>query len=197
MQGSAEVTTDEKLSLIKKAYRALKAETERREADLAAERAGQQRERGLLVARVDELQRELHETKEAVRKAGADAAERLRLLAQEDGSDAMPPPATPPPASSGDDPMSASMASYNRGADWADRVLNARDVFKTALATSIESVSGLAVPQTAQLQLERQERVIEAQTQVRTAARNSAQFCAILSRSPLTLRRYTSRCGST
>ena len=89
-----------------------------------------------------------------------------RLLAQEDGSDAMPPPATPPPASSGDDPMSASMASYNRGADWADRVLNARDVFKTALATSIESVSGLAVPQTAQLQLERQERVIEAQTQV-------------------------------
>ena len=160
MQGSAEVTTDEKLSLIKKAYRALKAETERREADLAAERAGQQRERGLLVARVDELQRELHETKEAVRKAGADAAERLRLLAQEDGSDAMPPP-----ASSGDDPMSASMASYNRGADWADRVLNARDVFKTALATSIESVSGLAVPQTAQLQLERQERVIEAQTQ--------------------------------
>ena len=59
MQGSAEVTTDEKLSLIKKAYRALKAETERREADLAAERAGQQRERGLLVARVDELQREV------------------------------------------------------------------------------------------------------------------------------------------
>ena len=30
MQGSSEVTTDEKLSLIKKAYRALKAETERR-----------------------------------------------------------------------------------------------------------------------------------------------------------------------
>jgi len=197
MQGSAEVTTDEKLSLIKKAYRALKAETERREADLAAERAGQQRERGLLVARVDELQRELHETKEAVRKAGADAAERLRLLAQEDGSDAMPPPATPPPASSGDDPMSASMASYNRGADWADRVLNARDVFKTALATSIESVSGLAVPQTAQLQLERQERVIEAQTQVRAAQflrairRNSSDALSLL------LCRCTSRCGST
>ena len=82
MQGSAEVTTDEKLSLIKKAYRALKAETERREADLAAERAGQQRERGLLVARVDELQRELHELKEAVRKAAddGDAARAARPL---------------------------------------------------------------------------------------------------------------------
>ena len=57
----------------------------------------------------------------------------------------MPPPATPPPASSGDDPMSASMASYNRGADWADRVLNARDVFKTALHVQAADLTTFAV----------------------------------------------------
>ena len=45
-------------------------------------------------------------------------------------------------------------ASYQRGMEWADRVLNARDVFKSAISTSLESVSALAVPQAVQDQLE-------------------------------------------
>jgi hypothetical protein len=42
----AEPTTEEKLSLLKKAYRSLKQESERREEAMAAERAAAQRERG-------------------------------------------------------------------------------------------------------------------------------------------------------
>ena len=50
--------------------------------------------------------------------------------------------------------------------EWADRMLNARDVFRTALSTSIESVSALAVPQSVQAQLEQYEERLEAQSQV-------------------------------
>ena len=39
-------TTEEKLSLLKKAYRSLKQDAERREEAMAAERAAAQRERG-------------------------------------------------------------------------------------------------------------------------------------------------------
>jgi len=70
-------TTDEKLSLLKKAYRSLKQESERREEAMAAERAASQRERGALLARIDELTRELEALRDSVRKAGAEARERL------------------------------------------------------------------------------------------------------------------------
>jgi hypothetical protein len=43
---AANPTAEEKLSLLKKAYRSLKQESERREEAMAAERAAAQRERG-------------------------------------------------------------------------------------------------------------------------------------------------------
>eukprot|EP00962_Isochrysis_galbana_P034730 scaffold11807_cov101-Isochrysis_galbana.AAC.1 len=46
MAQAANPTTEEKLSLLKKAYRSLKQESERREEAMAAERAAAQRERG-------------------------------------------------------------------------------------------------------------------------------------------------------
>ena len=66
-------------------------------------------------------------------------------------------------------------ASYQRGMEWADRVLSARpssalstglSTFKSALSTSLESVSALAVPQAVQEQLELQARTLEAHAQL-------------------------------
>ena len=175
MDSSGQLDDQEKLQLLKKAYRALKQELERRDESQAAERATHQRERGLLMSRTSELQRELHELKEAVRSAGRQAAARLQQLERDKPQEAAPV-ATPAPdavvslcadsagaASASAPPASAS---YQRGMEWADRVLNARDVFKSAISTSLESVSALAVPQAVQDQLELQERMLEAQAQV-------------------------------
>ena len=175
MDSSGQLDDQEKLQLLKKAYRVIKQELERRDESLAAERAAHQRERGLLMSRTSELQRELHELKEEVRSAGRQAAARLQQLERDKPPEAAPV-ATPAPdavvslcadsagaASASAPPASAS---YQRGMEWADRVLNARDVFKSAISTSLESVSALAVPQAVQDQLELQERMLEAQAQV-------------------------------
>ena len=147
-------------------------ELERRDESLASERAAQHRERGLLLARNSELQRELQELKETVRAVGKDATLRLQQL--EHPRDKSPAAAEAAPApdsvvslcadSTVQEARAASppaAASYQRGMEWADRVLNARDVLKSgmetcksALSTSIESVSALAVPQAVQEQLE-------------------------------------------
>ena len=162
MDSSGQLDDKEKLQLLKKAYRALKQELERRDESQAAERAAHQRERGLLMVRVAELQRELHELHEAVRSAGRQAAARLQQLERDKTPQATPLAAPAPDAVvalCGDGAGGAggagacaapASASYQRGMEWADRVLNARDVFKTALSTSLESVSALAVPQAAQ-----------------------------------------------
>ena len=190
MDSSGALDDQEKLQLLKKAYRALKQELERRDEAQAAERAAHQRERGLLMARVAELQRELHELQEAVRSAGRQAAARLQQLERD-----KPPQATPlaPPApdavvalcsdsaggaggAGGAGACAApACASYQRGMEWADRVLSARpssalstglSTFKSALSTSLESVSALAVPQAVQEQLELQARTLEAHAQL-------------------------------
>ena len=175
MDSSGQLDDQEKLQLLKKAYRALKQELERRDESQAAERATHQRERGLLMSRTSELQRELHELKEAVRSAGRQAAARLQQLERDKPPEAAPVAAPAPDAvvslcadSVGAASASAppASASYQRGMEWADRVLNARDVFKSAISTSLESVSALAVPQAVQDQLELQERMLEAQAQV-------------------------------
>ena len=166
MDSSIVISPEEKLTLLKKAYRALKQELERRDESQATERATHQRERGLLMSRTSELQRELHELKDAVRSAGRQAAARLQQLERDKPQEAAPV-ATPAPdsvvslcadsagATASTPPASVS---YQRGMEWADRVLNARDVFKSAISTSLESVSALAVPQAVQHQLETQER---------------------------------------
>lgn len=151
---SESLDAEAKLALLKRAYRALKLELERRDESQATERAAHQRERGLLLARTSELQRELQGLKEAVRSAGKEASARLQQLDR-----CKPQEATTTPApdsvvshcaqattSTGATPAPPAAASYQRGMEWADRVLNARDVFKTALSTSIESVSALAAP---------------------------------------------------
>ena len=154
MDSSIVISPEEKLTLLKKAYRALKQELERRDESQASERAAHQRERGLLLSRMSELQRELKELKDAVHVAGRQAAARLQQLERDKPQEATPV-ATPAPdavvssctdsagaASASTPPASAS---YQRGIEWADRVLNARDVFKSAISTSLESVSALAV----------------------------------------------------
>ena len=60
------VSAEEKLQLLKKAYRALKHETERRDEAVMAERVSHQRERGILMNRIEEIQNELRELKDAV-----------------------------------------------------------------------------------------------------------------------------------
>ena len=69
LQASAE----EKLALLKKVYRTLKQEMERREESHATERATWQRERATLLSRGDQLKRELSTLKASVRTAAAEA----------------------------------------------------------------------------------------------------------------------------
>ena len=52
MDSSGQLDDQEKLQLLKKAYRALKQELERRDESQAAERATHQRERGLLMVSI-------------------------------------------------------------------------------------------------------------------------------------------------
>ena len=187
MDSSGALDDQEKLQLLKKAYRALKQELERRDEAQAAERAAHQRERGLLMARVAELQRELHELQEAVRSAGRQAAARLQQLERDKPLQATPlaPPAPDAVVALCSDSAGGAggagagaapaCASYQRGMEWADRVLSARpssalstglSTFKSALSTSLESVSALAVPQAVQEQLELQARTLEAHAQL-------------------------------
>ena len=151
MTDSECLDAEAKLALLKRAYRALKLELERRDESQATERAAHQRERGLLLARTSELQRELQELKEAVRSAGKEASARLQQLDRDKSQEATTISPAPDSivshcatAAAGATSSLPAAASYQRGMEWADRVLNARDVFKTALSTSIESVSALA-----------------------------------------------------
>ena len=171
----AEVSTEEKLALLKKAYRTLKSEAERRDEAIGAERASHARERSVLSARVEELTHELDELKRAVRSAGAEARERLHAL--EAGAPGAASAQAPVPAAdsvvlkcaAAEGP--SAMSSYRRGMDWANHVLNARDAFTTALSTSFKSVSDLAVPQSVQQQMAHQLSVIDSLSQARARCR--------------------------
>ena len=176
LQASAE----EKLALLKKVYRTLKQEMERREESHATERATWQRERATLLSRGDQLKRELSTLKASVRTAAAEAEERLRAL------DFGPPPPASAPAphaalapsqrgsrSSGaqsaqSDPQSSAQSGYarssytRRGLELANQMLSAKDVLISALGTRLETVTGgMTVPSAVQHQLEVQLQVTQ------------------------------------
>ena len=141
---------DEKLELLKRAYRTIKKEMKDREEEIEAERAAAQRERRLLVTRVEELERELGEMKESVRAQGRAAASRLEELERQ-GAAPSRSPAAPPALDT------VVMSSYERGMVWADKVMNAKGTIKSALSSTVESVSTLALPSSVQQQLQRQQ----------------------------------------
>jgi hypothetical protein len=155
---------DERMELLKRAYRTIKKELKERETEFDEERGSLQREKRALARRVNELEQELCELREAVRARGRTAMECLSEFEQKSAAPARPP-ASPAPAV-------VVNSSYQRGMEWADKVMNARDTLSVALSTSgfrevvKESVSALAMPQSVQLQLQRQQQLFEAQAQV-------------------------------
>ncbi|EOD12781.1 hypothetical protein EMIHUDRAFT_459632, partial [Emiliania huxleyi CCMP1516] len=166
----AQTTSEEKLTLLKRAYRALKEESERREATMQEERASMQRERGALLAQIKVLTRDLDGLKESVRRAGAEARERLLANGEPLGRFSSGAGACPGSVASSSGCSSAHSAggggsegvgSYQKGREWAARVLHARDALTSALSTSLESVQGLAVPASVQAQLARQAALLD------------------------------------
>ena len=137
------LSSDEKLHLLKKAYKALKVELERRDEEHAAALAAQQRERSLLMARASELQRELQELKDTVRTARHDAEATLQQLENPSQDKEQDDKKQPPQQQGGKEQPAKNSGmpaavSYQHGMEWADRMLNAKNVFKTALSTSLE-----------------------------------------------------------
>ena len=165
---AAQPVYDERMELLKRAYRTIKKEMKDREEEFDAERATNQRERRLLMQRVEELERELAEMKESVRSRGRRAGERLENI-ERNGQVAAPATVAAPTAAPAAD---KALSSYQRGMELAGKVMNARDTLSAALSTSgfkevvKESVSAIAMPQSVQQQLQRQQDLFEAQAQV-------------------------------
>ena len=170
---SVVLSSDEKLHLLKKAYKALKVELKRRDEEHAAALAAQHRERSLLMARASELQRELQELKDTVRTARHDAEATLQQL-ENPSQEKVQDQEKPHQQGGKEQPASAALqnsgmpaaASYQHGMEWADRMLNAKNVFQTALSTSLEQVGALAVPAAVQQQIDEREKRLEASTKV-------------------------------
>ena len=179
-------TLTEKLDLLRRAYRVLKHDFEDRERALASERAQHATtitECTALAKRAEAAERELHEVKESVRSRAEAARAMLRAaMDSTDGGAAATlghaNTATSPsttvvsslsPSMVQHDSSSSGGASYQRGMEWADRIMSHATTFSAALSTSLESVGGLAVPATVQQQLEHQEQLIEAHADIATA----------------------------
>ena len=187
-------TDTSKLQLLKRAYRELRREYREREDEVEAERSEYQRERRQLVTRVEELERELAEMKESVRAQGRAAASRLEELERQ-GAEPLRTPAAHPA------PNNASMSSYERGMVWADKVMNVKGTLSSALSSTVESVSTLAMPASVQLQLQRQQvcrRPVRCIPCAHTLALFSPGYTALVCRTSLRPRlRCSNHSGST
>ena len=73
---------------------------------------------------------------------------------------------TPSEVASSVTPRRKGSGAYERGMNWANSMLNARDVFTTALSHSLESVSSLTVPHSVQEELRLLHQKLEDHTQV-------------------------------
>jgi hypothetical protein len=170
MSAEASPGPDQKLDLLRRAYRVLKHEFEERERSLAAERAAHAStiaERAALTTRAEAAEKQVRELKQLMSKR----VQAANAIVSRTNSNAVRDPAQ---ATSTDednaDAGSGMLSSYERGMEWADRIMSHATIFSAALTTSLESVSSLTVPAAVQAQLDRQEEMIEAQTHLLQAS---------------------------
>ena len=176
-------TSKHDFEVLRRAYRVLRDDYAALTATLAQERASHAAaaaERGKLLARAEAAERKCREWEEEVlvgARRGAAALDRhARSTAAAKASAAEP--ANPPVASGiavvspaasvgGSSSLSAGEGGSSESGRWADRVLTGVTLFSSALSTSLESVSALAVPPSVQETLDLQEDALVAHEQVR------------------------------
>ena len=146
-----------KLDLLRRAYRVLKHDFDESERALAAERAARASAVGELAGllqRTEAAEREARELKASVHTRAASAHSSLqrhqRTFAE-------------PGVDSGGSSTGGG-GSYQRGMEWADRILSHATLFSSAFSTSLDLHGGLAVPLAVQQRLEQQEQLLSAHT---------------------------------
>ena len=146
-----------KLDLLRRAYRVLKHNFDESERALAAERAARASAVGELAGllqRTEAAEREARELKASVHTRAASAHSSLqrhqRTFAE-------------PGVDSGGSSTGGG-GSYQRGMEWADRILSHATLFSSAFSTSLDLHGGLAVPLAVQQRLEQQEQLLSAHT---------------------------------
>ena len=160
-QAAATATAQHRVDVLRRAYRVLKADYEKRDYELSAERAAHATtlaDSKAYAIRAEAAERELKQLKEIVHERAIAATTTLsRYTAGVPAADTSAP----------DNARTRSMASnaghgsYNRGMVWADRVLSSVNSLSAALSTSTESVSSFTLPPAVQAQLNAQEECLE------------------------------------
>ena len=149
------------IGLLKRAYRVIKADFEKSQSQLAAEKAAH----ALTLARAERAEQKLLELQQSVAANAQRAHATLRAhAAPSENAPSALPPAAAPSSSEGDG------SSYDSGAAFADRLLSGVSLFSSALSTTIESVSEVAIPPSVQQQLDSHQEVVEAHEQLHRTA---------------------------
>ena len=150
MSDESAASAQHRVDVLRRAYRVLKADFEQREQALSLERAAHATtlaESQALATRVEAAERELSALKEDLRMHATAADAVLRRHAAAPAANAPAAAATLPPAGGVPAGGAASTAipqevrgtgtgSYQRGMDWADRVLSNVNIFSAALCGS-------------------------------------------------------------
>ena len=150
-----------KLDLLRRAYRVLKHDFDERERALATERAAH----ATAAAKITHMKKraecaecELRELKSSIHEQAKHARISIQQAQIRSSSVLVPHPGarTVPRRPT----LAGSGTSYQRGMEWADRVLSHATMFSSALSGSLESAGNLAVPLAAQERLEQQDEMI-------------------------------------
>ena len=172
-------TSNHDFDLLRRAYRVLRDDYAALEATMAHERASHAAaaaERGKLLARTEAAERKCRMWEEEVlvgARRGAAALERHAARASAATIDSATPAPAPGTAAAipGGLASGAGPGESGVGGRWADRVMTGVTIFSSALSTSIESVSALAVPPSVQETLDEQEETLIAYEHVQRLMR--------------------------